>query len=283
MKKIVCALVVLILAAPASAATTITAVEDPCDNASAIIGYTGDDVVRCFGLDIQLDNDETIIAVECLSDDYYVNPQKYTYEGGTPDYGDTPCLCNPHPGLLPGIDTNGISIAMCSLYADNDPDHNVPPAAANGLVRITVSGSCCITITENYILPGVLLEDNSPANPTLPNDPCLCLDVGCQCLGDVTDTAMTIPYAPDGKVNIGDLNALLMAMFAVYPAPDPTGLYDIGMPAGMECMDITDTAMSIPYAPDGKINIGDLNALLMAMFGVYPAPDPTGLYEIPCL
>jgi hypothetical protein len=35
--------------------------------------------------------------------------------------------------------------------------------------------------------------------------------------------------------------------------------------------------------PDGKVGIGDLNALLLAMLGAYPVGDPTGLYEVPCL
>ena len=116
MKKIVCALAVLMLAAPASAATTvdITVVQEVAFEPNVVISYaTSGGIVRCFGLNIQLDNDETIIAVECLSDDYYLNPQKYTYEGGTPAYGDTPCLCNPHSGLLEGFDTNGVKIAMC--------------------------------------------------------------------------------------------------------------------------------------------------------------------------
>lgn len=186
MKKIVFALVVLMFAVPASAAVTITATQEVALEPNVIIGYTGDDVVRCFGLDIQLDNDETIIAVECLSDDYYLNPQKFTYDGGTPAYGDTPCLCNADSGLLEGIDTNGITIAMCSLYStppQNDPDHNTPPATSGSLLRITVSGECCITITENGKLGGVLLEDNSPANPTLP-DPC-CPDLPAdECMMD---------------------------------------------------------------------------------------------------
>jgi hypothetical protein len=134
-------------------------------------------VIRCFGLNIQLDNDETIIAVECLSDDYYLNPQKFSYDGVTPDFGSTPCLCNSDDGLLPGLDSNGITIAMCSLYADDDPDHNVPPATSGGLVRITVSGEACITITENGKLGGVLDEDNVDIDPTLPNDPCVCVDL----------------------------------------------------------------------------------------------------------
>ena len=278
MKKIVCALVVLALAAPASAAVNITAVQDAPGEPNATISYecTGGEVVRCFGLDIQLDNDETIIAVECLSDDYYLNPQKFTYDGVTPDFGSTPCLCNADDGLLGGLDSNGITIAMCSLYADDDPDHNVPPATSDGLVKITLSGSACITITENGKLPGVLDEDNVDIDPNFVG---VCVDAGCQCLGDISDTGGTGP--PDTFVDIGDLNALLMAMFGQYPAGDGTGRYLLNpVPPGFECMDISDTGGTGP--PDTFVDIGDLNALLMAMFAQYPAGDGTGRYLIPC-
>lgn len=264
MKKIVCALVVLILAVPASAATTITAEQDPCDVASAIIGYTGDDVVRCFGLDIQLDNDETIIAVECLSNDYYVNPQKFTYNGVTPDFGVIPCLCAADDGLLPGLDSNGITIAMCSLYADSDPDHNVPPATANGLVKITVSGSCCITITENGRLGGVLDEDNVDIDPTLPNDPCLCLDTGCQCFGDIVGAAGP---DPDGIVSMADLG-----FFMGYLGPFGPPFNGGPVPAGMECLDVAGAASPVP---DGVLSMADLGAM-MSFLGPYGPPFNSG-------
>ncbi|MHC4337169.1 MAG: hypothetical protein ACYSTG_04365 [Planctomycetota bacterium] len=276
MKKIVCALVLLMLAAPASAAVNITAVQDVVPEPNATISYecTGGEVVRCFGLDIQLDNDETIVAVECLSDDYYLNPQKFSYNGVTPDFGTTPCLCNADDGLLGGLDSNGITIAMCSLYADDDPDHNVPPATSNGLVRITLSGSACITITENGKLPGVLDEDNVDIDPNFVG---VCVDAGCQCLGDISDLYAAGP--PDGLVNSGDLNALIIAMYGAYPTGDTTGIYDLPI-AGLECMDISDLYAAGP--PDGQVNSGDLNALIIAMYGVYPTGDTTGIYEIGC-
>jgi len=102
----------------------------------------------------------------------------------------------------------------------------------------------------------------------------------CPCWGDVSDTTGFGP--PDGVVDIGDLNYTLMAMFAVYPAGDPTGLYTLDpVPPGLECIDVSDTTGFGP--PDGVVDIGDLNYVLMAMFAVYPAGDSTGLYQIPCL
>jgi hypothetical protein len=57
-------------------------------------------------------------------------------------------------------------------------------------------------------------------------------------------------------------------------------LYEIDT-LGLECADVSDTGGF--GAPDGKVDIGDLNALLMTMLGAYPGGDPTGIYEIPCL
>ncbi|MHC4338565.1 MAG: hypothetical protein ACYSTG_11585 [Planctomycetota bacterium] len=276
MKKIVCAFVVLMLAAPASAAVNITAVMEVVPEPNILISYecTGGEVVRCFALDIQLDNDETIIAVECLSDDYYLNPQKFTYDGVTPDFGVIPCLCAADDGILPGLDSNGITIAMCTLYAENDPDHNVPPATSNGLVRLTLSGSACITITENGRLGGIFDEDNVDIDPNLHVPYCVSC---CQCLGDIADLYSTGP--PDGLVNTGDLNKLIIAMYGAYPTGDTTGIYDLQI-AGLECMDIADLYSTGP--PDGQINTGDLNKLIITFYGAYPTGDTTGIYEIGC-
>jgi hypothetical protein len=74
---------------------------------------------------------------------------------------------------------------------------------------------------------------------------------------------------------------IVIAMLTAYPAPDPTGIYDLGgIPAGFECMDLADVTGFGP--PDGTINIGDLNAIVIAMLTAYPAPDPTGIYDIGC-
>jgi hypothetical protein len=264
MKKIVCALVVLALAAPASAAVNITCEQDVVPEPNATVSYecTGGEVVRCFGLDIQLDNDETIIAVECLSDDYYLNPQKFTYDGVTPDFGENPCLCNADDGLLAGLDSNGITVAMCSLYADDDPDHNVPPQSSGDLLTVTLSGSACITITENGVLPGVLDEDNVDIDPNFWAG--CCVDAGCQCWGDISGPT----GVPDNLVSTSDLG-LLMSTLGPVGSPyiiDPT-------PAGLECMDLSGPL----GCPDGKLSTSDLGAL-MSYLGPLGSP-----YIGPCM
>jgi hypothetical protein len=283
MKKIVCAFVVLMLAAPASAAVNITAVEEVVPEPNVLISYecTAGEVVRCFALDIQLDNHQTITAVECLSDDYYLNPQKFTYDGVTPDFGVIPCLCAADDGILPGLDSNCITIAMCSLYAGNDPDHNVPPQSSGDLIRVILSGSACITITENGRLGGVLNEDNNPPGTlTLPDPNCVECCVCPECLGDVSDTTGFGP--PDNIVDIGDLNYTLMAMFAIYTTGDPNYVFPISpIPPNLDCMNVSDTT-GFGF-PDDQVDIGDLNYVLMAMFAVHTTGDPNYVFPIPCL
>jgi len=171
----------LLSAAPGWAGVVITCAQVP-NEPNVVISYecTAGEEVRCFGLDIQFNNAETVVAVECLSDDYYVYLGQFSYDGVTPNFGT--CDCTGKPGALPG--PNGVTIEMCSLYADDDPDHNEPPAASNGLVKITVSGSTCITITENSLRGGgVLLADNTVLpDPNLPDPSGCCIESGCCCV-----------------------------------------------------------------------------------------------------
>lgn len=228
MKKILFAVVVLMLVAPASAEVKITCAQET-DEPNLIVSYecTAAEEVRCFGLDLQFDNAETVVAVECLSDDYYVYPGQFSYDGSTPSFGT--CDCTGKDGALPG--PNGVTIEMCSLYAADDPDHNEPPAASNGLVMITVSGNTCITITENSLRGGgVVLADNTvDPDPNLPDECCVVVDCdpganpqnwptvgkpGSWCcayhnLGDANG---------DGWINIIDVMILRPAYNTVYPA-----------------------------------------------------------------
>jgi hypothetical protein len=183
MKKILCALVVLTLAATASAEVKITCVQPGDCNALVSYECTSGEVVRCFGLNVQLNNDETIDAIVCLSDDYYINPGNFSYDGVTPDFGDPACLCDAgEPDTLDGLDSNGITVAMCSLYDDDDPDHNTPPASSGDLFLIELSQDATVTITENGQRGGVIDEDNVDIDPNLPAGTVIDCPAG-ECMG----------------------------------------------------------------------------------------------------
>jgi len=68
-------------------------------------------------------------------------------------------------------------------------------------------------------------------------------------------------------------------MVEAYPTGDPTGFYELD-PSTFDFCDIADT--SGIGAPDGKLDIGDLNLMLFHMVAAYPTGDPTGLYTISC-
>ena len=282
MKKIIFVLAVLVLAVPVFARVDITCAQVG-DEPNVIVSYnnTEGQPVRAFALNITVDGGATITAVECLNSDYYIYPGSIDIDDGeVEEDGWGSCVCDPedYDDTLPGLDSNGVTIEMASLYAATDPEHTTAPAASGQLLKLTLDGdsTACITIEGNVLRGKVVLEDATSLDP---NALGCCAELGCACLGDISDTAGTGP--PDTFVDIGDLNALLMAMFAQYPAGDGTGRYLLNpVPPGFECMDISDTAGTGP--PDGFVDIGDLNALLMAMFGAYPAGDGTGRYLIPC-
>ena len=283
MKKIIFVLAVLVLAVPVFARVDITCAQVG-DEPNVIVSYnnTEGQPVRAFALNITVDGGATITAVECLNSDYYIYPGSIDIDDGeVEEDGWGSCVCDPedYDDTLPGLDSNGVTIEMASLYAAADPEHPDAPAASGQLLKLTLDGGSesCITIEGNVLRGKVVLEDATSVDP---NALGCCADLGCACLGDVSDT--TGFGAPDGKVDIGDLNYTIMAMFAVYPTGDGTGLYTLDpIPAGLECMDVSDTTGF--GAPDNKIDIGDLNYTIMAMFGVYPTGDGTGLYTIPCL
>jgi hypothetical protein len=257
MKKIVFAVVVLMLAAPAGASQVFITCAQVPNEPNIIISYNDEynpgNPVRCFGLDLQLDNAETVLEVECLSADYYVYPGQFSYDGQTPSFGT--CDCTGKAGALPG--PNGVTIEMCSLYADDDPDHNEPPAASGPLVRVKVSGECCISITPNALRGGVVLEDNAVVEPNVPgpNDCCVS-GLDCFPKTDPKYAQWVTQGKPeawcctnqrngdatgDGQCNVFDLMRLKLAVGGTYPN------------APYDCR--------ADFTHDGNVNVFDLMTL----------------------
>jgi len=268
MKKILFAVVVLMLVAPASAKVFITCDQPVPGEPNLIISYncTEGEEVRCFGLDLQFDTAAAIVAVECLSDDYYVSPGQFSYDGQTPDFGT--CDCTGKDGALPG--PNGVTIEMCSLYADDDPDHNEPPQSSGDLVKLTVDASACITITENSLRGGgVVLVDN-----TVLDDPCLpgpgecCVVAGCFPSADPMYQNWVDVGKPgswccdyhamgdtngDGKINVIDL---LMCFKPAYDTVHPAAGYDA----------------DADFNHDKKVNVIDLLMNFKPNYDTIPGP-----------
>jgi hypothetical protein len=190
MRKIIFALVLLVLAAPASAEVLITAAQVG-DEPNVLVSYvnTEDQNVRAFALNIVIDGLKqgggaaTISAVQCLSTDYYVYPGSIEITDNEVT-GEGSCVCDDsYDDTLPGIDSNGVTIEMASLYSPNDPDHNVGPAMSGDLVLLTIDGCAdvTITITANELRGKIVMEDATSKDPNAPGGvaglvPCGCMD-----------------------------------------------------------------------------------------------------------
>jgi hypothetical protein len=190
MRKIIFALVVLMLAAPAWSEVLITTAQVGGEP-NVIVSFVNSEGqhVRAFALDIVVESSENpdlvISAVECLSDDYYVYPgsiQITDNEVTSPGS----CVCDDsYDDTLAGIDSNGVTIEMASLYSPNDPDHNVAPQDSGDLVKLTLSdcgGDVTITITANELRGKVVMEDATSVDPNAPAGAAAL--PGCGCMDD---------------------------------------------------------------------------------------------------
>lgn len=191
MKKIIFVLAVLVLAVPVFARVDITCAQVP-DEPNVIVSFnnTEGQPVRAFALNITVSGGATIVAVESLNSDYYVYPGSIEIDDGeVQENGWGSPVCNPgdYDDTLPGLDSNGVTIEMASLYAATDPEHSSAPADSGPLVKLTLDGgsAVCITIEGNVLRGKVVLEDATSVEPNAPG--CCGIELGCACLGDVSD------------------------------------------------------------------------------------------------
>lgn len=160
MLKRVLILLVIILPALASKAAVFLTCTDLGDGVVQLSYDSTQEAyrVRGFGLDIRVSHG-VVTSVGNLSSDYWIYPGSIVIRGDeVVDFG-TPVADPNFPGTLGGLGTDGITIEMGSLYDPDDPVHNTPPPFSGVLLTFTVSAGCDVTITENAIRGGVVLED----------------------------------------------------------------------------------------------------------------------------
>jgi hypothetical protein len=197
MKKILFVLVALLFAAPAWAAVNITAAQDAGDKCLAIISFdaTGEpNLARAFSLNIQADNDANIVEVVLLSADYVIHPGSIVIDtsGNVTDYGSPVAPQSDLPSdTLPGLDSNGVTIEMASLYAPVGPGSPNAPAPSGDLISVRVDKECTLTITANVSRAGstgVVME--SPDEAVTVNLPAPITLTGCGAITEcLLDTA----------------------------------------------------------------------------------------------
>lgn len=172
MRKMIFALVVVMLATPAWAAIDISVAD--LGGGQAAINYSGTELARAFALDITVDAG-TIDAISgyAVGDDnnnYGIFPANFSRyitvdaTGAVSDWaaaGYTPVADPNDPGALGGLGTSGITVEMGSLY------DAAAPALSGQLCVLTVSEACNMSVTLNATRGNVVLEDASEATVDL--------------------------------------------------------------------------------------------------------------------
>jgi len=172
MRKFSLILALLLMTAPAWARVDIICTQDENEvTVSYVVVGEEPNEVRAFALDITLSNDVNIIGIgtyktgESESSDrgYGIFPSSFAQNinPDSPDWDDEDYspLANPEDypdDTLEGLDTNGITVELGSLY---DGDGNKPANSGVLLSFYVERIDCDVTITQNQIRGGVVLTD----------------------------------------------------------------------------------------------------------------------------
>jgi hypothetical protein len=162
--------VLMVVAAPALAAVNITCT---ADGNIVTVSYevSGEpNKVRAFALDITVQNPANINTIDYNDPNYWVYPGSIEIVNGEVNDVGSPVASPTFPGTLGGLDTNGITIEMGSLYyptGDNSP--NAPKTGIRKLLKFSVChvfSGCKVYIKENTVRGGVVLT-NPTIDPTV--------------------------------------------------------------------------------------------------------------------
>ncbi|MCK4886046.1 MAG: hypothetical protein KAS96_01595 [Planctomycetes bacterium] len=236
MKKITILLVLLsVLALPAMAEVTITT--ECIGSCLYVLSYETDgNNVRQFALDIKVDYG-TIDAVSNFSTDYDIYPGSTIIIGGeVNDVGSAVCD-DSYPGTLGGLGTDGITIEMASLCAE---DQAAPPATGV-LCTFTVSDPYAdVVITENEIRGGIVMEDPEEEATVTVN---VIREVGgCEtCVGDIIGNTEVIDLS-----DLTEMVRILAEAGSPFVVPVTPGVND--------CADMV--------GDDGLITLSDLTEMV---------------------
>jgi hypothetical protein len=206
MKKIISVLVVLLLAAPAMGALSVTCAQG--DDGECIVSYGGADNdanrPRAFALGISLSGGAVVVTEPTANydADYYIYPGSITISGGNVTSWGTPVANDPNTGA--GYST--MTIEMGSLYATSDTKHSSPPPASGELFRFTVDADTTVSITENAIR-GKVVKENGGNYPSLDTQCDITVNPCGTCPMDIS--GWEGEGIPDGYVTMTDVMYLL--------------------------------------------------------------------------
>ena len=167
MKKIILVLAVLMLTAPVWAEVVITCTPDGNEVTVTYNASSESNLVRVFTLDVTVDSGAVITAVSDVNDNYYwlfpgsidINDEDQSVEG----FGSAVASPN-YPGTLSGVGSGGMTIEMSSLYIG---EANAP-ASSGSLFKFYVDQNCDVTVAENTIRKGVVMEGRGAVDVNSP-------------------------------------------------------------------------------------------------------------------
>lgn len=295
MKKIIFALAVILLAAPAWASVDVNCT---CDGDEVTVIFDArsetDPNVRAFALDITVDSGAKITGASNFSSDFTIYPGSIDINGTTGDVDNAgspigdPCV---YGDTLGGVGTSGMTIEMGSLYVGeaNAPD----PCGV--LLTFTVTEDCTVTLAGNVSRAGSngVVKEDPCATPTVnlgtcevtgldcfvvdePNDAqwasvgkpvCWCFDR--QCHGDADGY-------PEGKFNYWAAGNDLTILKAAWSKPFPD-INGVTATVGDPPYEVPVICADFDRLPEGKFNyrVGGNDLLILKdNWSIANKPDP---------
>ena len=254
-------LTALLLAVPAAYAADVT-ISCAADGNEVTVSYTASadaNKPRAFGLDIQLDNGETITTLTLLDPNYWVSPGTIdinasgviVYDGNGIGQQDDAA----YPDTLYGLDSNGITIEIGSLHSPPEYDSPNAPDLSSAILKFTVSGDCNVAISGNAARGNVVLYDATAADVAYGSGCTVTVPSGgCACEGDVNG---------DTFISVLDLSAIVSFLAPAYAGTNPPYTAPAGdAPA---CYDVNG---------DTFISVLDLSAIVAYLAPAYVGTNP---------
>ena len=250
MKKFIVVLVALVLAAPAMAAVNITCTADPLGVVTVSFNATTEpNLVRAFALEITVDSGAVITSVTSLQGPcpagYWVHPGSVEPLAVPPVWGT--CVAE-------GLGTATVIIEMGSLYHKGV---ELPPPNLDDLLTFTVDKDCTVTIAENAIRGGVVMENPAEA-PVVNLSGCIVTIAPPVCVGDV-----------DGNSFINKADIIALVNYLVNNATAPFWSVPSTSPAYSAAADIDS---------NNFVNKADIIALVNYLVNNASAP----FWTVPC-
>ena len=270
MKKLLFLIALLMLVIPAQAAVNVTLLRVGNEVTVRYAVVSEPNLIRAMALDITVDSGAVIKAAPTnmttgappyatgAGADYRVYPGSAGIDindttGLVDDYGTMVAdPCDAPSDTKGGYGTNGVTIEAGSLYAPTGPGSPNAPPSSGGVFKFWVCQDCNITVAENTIRGGVVMEDPD-YSPTLNLPITVNVDIDkwgtcATCFGDATGDGWV--RTNDISMLVGMLTPYAPAYRILYTDPNYKPCADINQDAWVRTSDISFlVGLLTPYGP----------------------------------